>query len=215
MKVTITTPFARLSVEMDAMKAATLLTEALTAAMPEPAGPRHHGAYADLFRKSPEYEIDYAAYVASIQYDEPSESNLTVQEEDTAPDNPSTPPETPVAAPTNDDGFDEDLDDPVGFSAYEPTPEKGYRGFLHMKCERCHKEKSFHIKWPLKEYRCECGHTMPLKGLSKVVAKCDCGWDLKYFTNQDADAFEIKCISCGKPVLVKWNFRHKRYELPI
>ena len=141
MKVTITTPFARLSVEMDAMKAATLLTEALTAAMPEPAGPRHHSAYADLFRKSPEYEIDYAAYVASIQYDEPSESNLTVQEEDPAPPT-ITPPETPVAAPTSDEGFDDDLDNPVGFSAEEPTPEKGYRGFLHMKCDKCQVPRS-------------------------------------------------------------------------
>lgn len=207
MKVTITTPFARLSVEMDAMKAATFLTEALIAAVPEPTVEQR--AYADLFRMNPEYEADYTA---PVRHDEPSYPHLTVQEEDPAPDNTNTPPDTPVSAITNDDGFDDDLDNPVGFSAYEPTPEKGYRGFLHMKCDKCHKEKSFHIKWPLKEYRCECGHTMPLHGLSKVVAKCECGWDLKYFTNQDADAFEIKCISCEKPVLVKWNFRHKRYE---
>ena len=210
MKVTITTPFARLSVEMDAMKAATFLTEALIAAVPEP-----------TIMEAPDLEmtgimVDQPSEVRFCQSSRPDEQPAAEPEpkkQDTkpAPDT-ITPHDTPVAAPANDDGFDDDLDKPVGFSAYEPTPETGYRGFLHMKCDKCHKEKSFHIKWPLKEYRCECGHTTPLHGLSKVMAKCECGWDLKYFTNHDADAFSLKCIDCGETVSVRWNFRHKRYE---
>lgn len=203
MKVTITTPFARLSVEMDAMKAATLLTEALIAAVPDTAQTAKkrpsHGAYADLFTKDPEDSADC---------DEPA-----TKREDPVIEFPTiTPPVTPVAAPQSDDGFDPDMDDRVGFSAEEETPEKGYRGFLHVKCAKCHKEHSFCTKKALKEYRCECGHTTPLKGLNKIVAKCDCGQDMKYFTNHDADSFELKCPRCDKPALVQWSFRHKRYE---
>lgn len=210
MKVTITTPFARLAVEMDAMKAATLLTEALIAAVPEPEENTEerpaYGTYADLFKDRPD-----PYNTAPIQPEEPSEPELPA-EEDPAPNPIIKTPDAPTEVFQDDIGFDIDMDERVGFSANEETPEKGYRGLMHIKCDHCHKEKSFHIKWPLNEYRCECGHTMPLRGLSKVAAKCDCGWNLKYFTNQDADSFEIKCISCGDPVLVKWDFRHKRYE---
>lgn len=213
MKVTITTPFARLSVEMDAMKAATLLTEALIAAVPEPEKKTEERAtpeeYADAFRDIIYTELDCQKA--------PVVPDLTVVEKEAppAPDTISTEPAVPAAPAanlTNDSEFDMDPEQPEGFSAEEPTPKKGYQGFLNVKCSHCHKEKSFHIKWPLKEFRCECGHTTPLRGLSKVVARCDCGWDLKYYTNQDADSFELKCISCDKPVLVKWNFRRKRYE---
>lgn len=93
-----------------------------------------------------------------------------------------------------------------------PVGQNGYRGFLHIKCNRCHKEKSFHIKWPLDRHRCECGHMTELRDLSEIVGKCGCGWKMKYFTNQDADSFELKCPSCDEAVLVKWDFRNKRYE---
>lgn len=208
MKVTITTPFARLTVEMEPIKAAELLSNALNKAAPKPA---KHGAFADLFPMAPK---DVAAYDAPDQPDEQPAAEPEPKKEapKPAPAPTITPPVTPVAAPQSDDDFAPDMDDRVGFSAEEETPEKGYRGFLHVKCAKCHKEKSFHIKWPLKEYRCECGHTTPLKGLNKVVAKCDCGWDLKYYTNHDADAFDLKCPQCSEPALVKWSFRHKRYE---
>ena len=90
--------------------------------------------------------------------------------------------------------------------------QNGYRGFLHIKCERCHKEKSFHIKWPLDQHRCECGHTTNLQDLSEIVGECACGWKMKYHTNQSADSFELQCPSCGEKSLVKWSFRNSRYE---
>ena len=187
MKVTITTPFARLTVEMEPIKAAELLSNALNKAAPKPA---KHGAFADLFPMAPK---DVAAYDAPDQPDEQPAAEPEPKKEapKPAPAPTITPPVAPVAA---------------------PTPADGYRGFLHIKCDHCHKEKGFHIKMPIKEYRCECGHTTPLHDLVNVGAKCDCGWDLKHFTNHDADAFEIKCPSCDKPVLVKWSYRHKRYE---
>ena len=215
MKVTITTPFARLAVEMNTIEAADLMHHALSRATQEPTHKRPGRPYAELFDTNPEGDI---AYTAQAQPEETSgseqddeEGDPWADEEESAPES-TTPPEKPVAAPTSDFDFGDDMDTPVGFSAAEPTPEKGYRGFLHIKCDKCHKGKSFYVKHPLKQYRCECGHTMPLKGLSKVVAKCDCGWDMKYVTNTDEDAFALQCISCDKPVLVKWNFRNKRYE---
>ena len=217
MKVTITTPFARLAVEMDTIEAANLMHHALSRTTLE-TEPNWYtpGAYNVLFAKKSE-ETDCPT--APAQPDETSgseqddeEGDPWADEEESAPEATITPPEKPVAAPTSDFGFGDDMDDTPPFSAEEETPEKGYRGFLHIKCNKCHKGKSFHVKHPLKQYRCECGHTMPLKGLSNVVAKCDCGWEMKYHTNMDEDAFALQCISCNKPVLVKWNFRHKRYE---
>ena len=218
MKVTITTPFARLALEMNTIEAANLMHHALSRTTLEAAPKGYtHGAYANLFAKKSE-EADCPT--APAQPDETSGSEQTdeeegdpwADEEESAPEVTITPPEKPVAALASDFDFGDDLDDTPPFSAVEKTPEKGYRGFLHIKCNKCHKGKSFHVKYPLKQYRCECGHTMPLQGLSKVVAKCDCGWDMKYVTNTDEDAFALQCISCDKPVPVKWNFRHKQYE---
>ena len=206
MKVTITTPFARLTVEMEPIKAAELLSNALEKAAPKPA---KHGAFAGLFPMAPE---DVAAYTAPDQPDEQPAAEPEPKKEapGPAPAPTITPPVAPVAAPQSDFDFGDDDDTPVGFSAEEPTPEKGYRGFLHIKCDHCHKEKIFHVKNNLKEYHCECGHTMPLRGLSKGVYKCDCGWKMYFFTNQDADAIETKCV-CGAPAVMKWNYGRNRY----
>lgn len=210
MKVTITTPFARLAVEMTASDAQEMMKAALMMSVTEPT---------EMKDEPPmEREIVGTPTVVTLPYrpEKPTVSTLTVKKEDPkpapAPAPTITPPVAPVAAPQSGDDFDPDMDDRVGFSAEEETPKKGYRGFLHIKCNHCHKEKSFCSKKPLKEYRCECGHTTPLKGLNKIVAKCDCDWDMTYFTNHDADAFELNCISCGTPVLVRWSYRHKRYE---
>lgn len=195
MKVTITTPFARLQVDLTAERAANLMEEALFAAVPDTACQD----VADL--------VQYGTIIPTILT---KEEKPPVDEVKVSPANASVPAQEvqKVTIPEPD----EFTATTAGFFAEEPTPDKGYRGFMHIKCDECHKERSFHMKWPIKEYRCECGHTQPLHGLSKIVAKCDCGWELKYYTNQDADAFEMTCPSCGEKILVKWNFRHKRYE---
>lgn len=195
MKVTITTPFARLQVDLSAERAADLMEQALFAAVPDTA----RQDVADL--------VQYGTIIPTIPTKEEKPAVDEVKDPAVHAVGPSKePPKAPIPEP------DEFTATTAGFSAEEPTPDKGYRGFLHIKCDECHKERSFHMKWPIKEYRCECGHTQPLHGLSKIVAKCDCGWELKYYTNQDADAFEMTCPSCGEKILVKWNFRHKRYE---
>ena len=193
---------------MTAIDAQEMMLAALRMSVPEPTKTKDE--------PPKERKIVGTPPVVTLPYrpEKPTVSTLSVKKEDPkpAPAPTITPPVTPVAAPQSDDDFDPDWDDRVGFSAEEETPKKGYRGFLHVKCAKCHKEKSFCTKKPLKEHRYECGHTTPLKGLNKIVAKCDCGLDMQYFTNHDADSFELKCIECGGPVLVKWNFRHKQYE---
>lgn len=202
MKVTITTPFARLQVDLTAERAAALMDEALCAAAPRPKKTMEE-AMRELMAHP-----NCRCAVLPVTVPEPDEAPAE-DEVPTADDaGPSMEPQkSPVPEP---DKFAETT---AGFSAEEPTPEKGDRGFLHIKCDECHKERSFHMKWPIKEYRCECGHTQPLHGLSKILAKCDCGWELKYYTNQGDDSFEMTCPNCGEKILVKWNFRHKRYEL--
>ena len=206
MKVTITTPFARLAVEMTASDAQEMMLAALKMSEPEPTKTKDE--------PPKERKIVGTPPVVTLPYrpEKPTVSTLSVKKEDPkpAPAPTITPPVTPVAAPQSDFDFGDDMDTPVGFSAKEQTPEEGYSGFLHIKCSHCHKEKIFHSKNHLKEYHCECGHTMPLSGLSKGVSKCDCGWKMHFFTNHDADSFETKCV-CGAPALVKWHFGRKRY----
>ena len=196
MKVTITTPFARLQVDLTAERAANLMEQALFASVPD--AERQNAA--DLVQGGvffPSAPIQQEEEPKWMQMKPPSSHDAVPAQE---------APKVTIPEP------DEFTATTAGFSAEEPTPEKGYRGFLHIKCDECHKERSFHMKWPIKEYRCECGHTQPLHGLSKIVAKCDCGWELKYYTNQGDDSFEMTCPSCGEKILVKWDFRHKRYE---
>ena len=211
MKVTITSPIAHLTVELDAHNATALMQMALARSVPETtimSEPAEKEEKQSSHHPMCRCEVKIPAKLMPTKKEEPAEEPAPAPATATT----ITPPVAPVAAPQSDDGFDPDMDDRVGFSAEEESPTKGYRGFLHMKCGKCHKEKSFCVKKPLKEYRCACGHTTPMKGLNKVVAKCDCGWDIQYYTNHDADAFELNCFGCGEPVLVKWSFRHKRYE---
>lgn len=172
MRVSINTPIARLSVELEDQYAVAMMQAALAAAVLSDVNTEEAEAEAD---------VSYEEAIAAVETAEQQEQRVEAAEPDEAP-------------------------------AELPKPENGYRGFLHMKCGHCHKEKSFHIKWPLKEYRCECGKVTPLRDISVVEARCSCGWKLNCYTNQDADSFELKCVSCGEPVLVKWDFRKRQYE---
>lgn len=204
MKVTITTPFARLQVDLTAERAANLMEQALFASVPDADRQDAEDLVQGAVITLPDLDKKEKPPVAEVKVPTAKKAPKVTIPEQNSPD--PADPEDPVSA------FIEEQNTAAEFTAEEPTPENGYRGFLHIKCDECHKERSFHMKHPIKEYRCECGHTQPLHGLSKIVAKCNCGWELKYYTNQDADAFEMTCPSCREKVLVKWNFRHKRYE---
>lgn len=90
---------------------------------------------------------------------------------------------------------------------------RGYSGFLHIHCEHCGKTKTFCTKHQLSYYNCkECGEKTELKDLKLAFINCECGSQLKYFTNETADLIELNCINCGMPVALKYNAKKKLYE---
>lgn len=93
------------------------------------------------------------------------------------------------------------------------TDQKGYTGFLHIKCPECGAVKSFCAKHPLTYFICnECREKTDLKDLTKLYVNCECGKNAAYFTNQKEFAFDVDCIECGSPVAVKYNSKKNIYE---
>lgn len=88
---------------------------------------------------------------------------------------------------------------------------EGYRGFLYIKCPDCGKVKGFCTKSNITDYICECGHKIRLEGLKPMYVHCECGKDLRYFTNMEDENFEYQCMSCGSPVDMRLNKRGTAY----
>lgn len=91
---------------------------------------------------------------------------------------------------------------------------KSYKGFLHIKCPHCGKEKSFFTKKELAKYHCfQCGHDVILEGKMKLLwVNCPCGNRQKYLTNAEEKMFDVECLDCGMPVAVEWNAKKELYH---
>lgn len=88
-----------------------------------------------------------------------------------------------------------------------------YAGFLHIRCEHCGETKTFCAKHQLSYYGCkECGKKTDLKDLKLAFINCECGGNMRYFTNETAELIELNCINCGMPVALKYNAKKKLYE---
>ena len=83
----------------------------------------------------------------------------------------------------------------------EDHENKGYRGFMYLKCERCGETKTFFAKNFTNVYNCrECNHDTYFspEDIKRVFLTCkECGDELKYWTNEDAEKIEIECHNCG------------------
>lgn len=89
--------------------------------------------------------------------------------------------------------------------AVRPAKRK-YKGFLHVKCPRCGRVRSFCKKVPGSYIRCKCGWNFELRDLVPIWVSCECGMrSLRYLTNRDERIFDIGCLNCGAPVCVEWN----------
>lgn len=77
---------------------------------------------------------------------------------------------------------------------------RGYKGFLHIKCEKCGTVKGYCTSRPLHYHRCNCRHHTPLFDLAPVRAKCKCGEFFTYMTNIVDPQFTMNCMSCGSPI---------------
>lgn len=107
-------------------------------------------------------------------------------------------------------------DGPWGHGAPEPIsepepvlePEKirPWNGFVHIRCEACHKESTTCLRTPTDTYICkECGHEMPLPKAYRAYTRCECGQKGAYLTNITDWAFDIPCVRCGSPNTVAYN----------
>lgn len=127
---------------------------------------------------------------------------------------PEAPPELPAE--------DEDEPEPVAFANPEPEPApepisepepvlvpekiRPWNGFVHIRCEACHKESTTCLRTPTDTYICkECGHEMPLPKAYRAYTRCECGQKGAYLTNITDWAFDIPCVRCGSPNTVAYN----------
>lgn len=89
---------------------------------------------------------------------------------------------------------------------------EGYFGFLHIRCEKCERERSFCARVPVRGNRCQCGHVTELGDLRRARTRCKCGASHSYRTNITDDVITISCINCGGPTDLEYNYRKRRYE---
>lgn len=76
-----------------------------------------------------------------------------------------------------------------------------YKGFLHLRCEHCGKERAFNIKTPINDYLCNCcGKVTELDKMRRVRFQCECGKTWQYMTNISDRFVETTCINCDSPM---------------
>lgn len=116
-------------------------------------------------------------------------------------------PEIPVLPPLPLGGkFPEKKED-----APSPVAKPEFKGFLYIKCEECGKFKGFMPKSPISEYRCDCGHTTPLKDMRVLKAECKCGQKFKYLTNAKDNVISMDCFNCGSPIDLEYHDKKQEY----
>lgn len=91
-------------------------------------------------------------------------------------------------------------------AAPEPERIRPWSGFVHIRCEACHKETTTCLRMPTDTYICkECGHEMALPKPYRAYTRCECGKKGTYLTNVTDWAFDIPCVNCGAPNTVTYN----------
>lgn len=92
--------------------------------------------------------------------------------------------------------------------------EKGYKGFMYIRCPKCGEIKGFNAKKESRSFICEdCGIVTPFEEpLKRLYLNCECGRRFTYWTNMTEEMFDIPCIDCGMPVPVIYNHKKNIYE---
>lgn len=81
-----------------------------------------------------------------------------------------------------------------------------WRGFVHIRCEACHKEATFCLRAPTTQYTCRhCNHKMNLGKPYLAYTRCECGRTGRYLTNIPDFTFDIPCATCGSPNTVTYH----------
>lgn len=126
-----------------------------------------------------------------------------------APEPPEDPkPKAPVHTPTPKPPMEKTEPEPPG----EIRP---WSGFVHIRCDHCHKESTVCLRTPTRQYMCrECGNTMNLPDSTTAYINCECGFKGRYITNITDWFFDIPCVQCGRPNTVKF-LPGKNFYIPI
>lgn len=92
--------------------------------------------------------------------------------------------------------------------------EKGYKGFMYIRCPKCGEMRGFNAKKESRSFICEeCGIVTPFEEpLKRLYLSCECGRRFTYWTNMTEEMFDIPCIDCGMPVPVIYNQKKNIYE---
>lgn len=90
-----------------------------------------------------------------------------------------------------------------------------YRGFLHIKCDKCGEVRSFCAKELVDSTVCRaCGYevkfTSPLKTMELRCSSC--GKIFNYRTNRTEETFSHNCLECGAPVDLELNHKKNYYQ---
>lgn len=138
-----------------------------------------------------------------FQLDEPEPEAEPEPEEVLAPE-PEPEPE-PEPAPRADT------------HTHTPEPEmiQQWRGFVHIRCEACHREATACLRTPTTTYTCRhCNHRMDLPKPFRAYTRCECGQTGRYLTNVPDWNFDIPCAQCGAPNAVTYH-RGKDCYVPV
>lgn len=116
---------------------------------------------------------------------------------------PAPEPEPEPEAPCEPDPVPEPETD-----THTPEPEviQPWKGFVHIRCEACHKETTTCLRTPTTRYTCrECNHQMELPKAFRAYSRCECGQSARYLTNIPDWSFDIPCARCGAPNAVTYH----------
>ena len=92
--------------------------------------------------------------------------------------------------------------------AAKPKWEKGYKGFLLLRCPHCGKIQAFCARNCITEAKClGCGETFPLEDLIPAHVNCTkCGGHYRYRTNIiTQEPVPFQCLGCKAPVDLELN----------
>lgn len=95
-----------------------------------------------------------------------------------------------------------------------PDGQKGYKGFLLVKCQHCGEVHGFCAKTSLWSYKCRCGQETPLRDMRLAYLECKCESAFKYLTNIAEPQFTYFCLNCHAPVNLELNKNGTAY-LPV
>lgn len=152
-------------------------------------------------------ELEFANFISSCSEQLKEEAAAEVGGCDNPQIEPMPEPEEEAAPPQTEQKTD--------FQKFNHAPNE-YKGFFHIKCERCGNEKTFFTRNYISKNQCSCGHTTKfIKPMKRVYINCySCGNQITYWSNSEEKQVMISCLRCNElNIAVKDNGKNS-YSTP-